>query len=470
MGGTGGRDSFGFLMVPYRQRVSIHQMTNHLHKQRRYPSVRIVWIFFILKENRVDNHGSQSTPVISELIDSIGSPLSYKIQKLCVFNSPHLFRNSHYRPHYGRDHDTQSNDEILTTRGVLVILIGLMVLLIYVTLSSVTFDDDTITKTVLGAFNDWRQCMIQQVDSARNEPQKMKFSPPRGVLVILIGLMVLLIYVTLSSVTFDDDTITKTVLGAFNDWRQCMIQQVDSARNEPQKLWNSFSKIVRHCTSSTDVSRINLVPLENSDEIKYFIISDDVTTPKVVVSLGIGEDIRAEQKLQKLLPNGSLFYGADPVTVTNAELFSKIGTFFPLAISRETGRYQSHIRLSNGAYEPMTVVNIDVITFFTKMVNHTYIDYLIMDNEGPEYEIVPMIVIDDSFEQNNIIPCQMNVEFHVPPPHDRYGKFATIMWKMLEVGRYGILHSVNVGHQRMFIVNFDNPYCLEKYLEQYFPV
>ncbi|KAK6024597.1 hypothetical protein OSTOST_09589 [Ostertagia ostertagi] len=44
------------------------------------------------------------------------------------------------------------------------------------------------------------------------------------------------------------------------------------------------------------------------------------------------------------------------------------------------------------------------------MVNRTRIDNLLMDNEGPEYYLIPMMAIDNVFSGDNIVICQINVE------------------------------------------------------------
>ncbi|KHJ81253.1 hypothetical protein OESDEN_19061 [Oesophagostomum dentatum] len=45
------------------------------------------------------------------------------------------------------------------------------------------------------------------------------------------------------------------------------------------------------------------------------------------------------------------------------------------------------------------------------MVNRTTIDLMIMDNEGPEFDLVPMIAIENTFgtKWNNYMPAECRV-------------------------------------------------------------
>ncbi|VDO13982.1 unnamed protein product [Haemonchus placei] len=65
--------------------------------------------------------------------------------------------------------------------------------------------------------------------------------------------------------------------------------------------------------------------------------------PSVVITLGIGWDVQAEKKLKEQLPNGSRFYGADPIYEQNDKLYSEIGQYFPLAVGNETKVSQAYV-------------------------------------------------------------------------------------------------------------------------------
>ncbi|KAK5971871.1 hypothetical protein GCK32_015340 [Trichostrongylus colubriformis] len=83
----------------------------------------------------------------------------------------------------------------------------------------------------------------------------------------------------------------------------------------------------------------------------------------------------------------------------------------------------------------MYVEHIDLNTFFTSMVNRTRIDHLVLDNEGPEYDMIPMIAVNDTLD--NIVICHMNVEFHCGK--SSFENFAKLMLAILRRGR-SLLH------------------------------
>ncbi|KHJ98325.1 hypothetical protein OESDEN_01697, partial [Oesophagostomum dentatum] len=205
-------------------------------------------------------------------------------------------------------------------------------------------------------------------------------------------------------------------------------------------------------------------------------------SPSTVVTLGVGWDVQAERKLKEQLPNGSLFYGADPIYEENDKLFSSVGVFFPIAVGNETKLSQAHVmpKELKGKYEFRTTVHIDIITFLTKLTKTPFVDQLLMDNEvavdsylcknafankclsqlnsrryaasdnrarvsegnifgsapyddylrcftdlirGPEYDIIPMMGVGAEFDQNNIAVCQINAE--VCSPHFSFSSIAS---------------------------------------------
>ncbi|EPB79564.1 hypothetical protein ANCCEY_01384 [Ancylostoma ceylanicum] len=162
-------------------------------------------------------------------------------------------------------------------------------------------------------------------------------------------------------------------------------------------------------------------------------------TPSVVITLGVGWDVLAEQKLKKILPNGTLFFGADPMYEENAALYSTVGQFFPLAIGNETKLSKAFVmpKQLKGKYVFQTMVHLDVITFLTKLTRTPIIDQFLMDNEGPEYDLLPMMGVGQEFDQNGIVACQINAEIH--SGHTNFKeRFAAVMKGLLNDRRYAI--------------------------------
>ncbi|PIO62988.1 hypothetical protein TELCIR_15431, partial [Teladorsagia circumcincta] len=227
----------------------------------------------------------------------------------------------------------------------------------------------------------------------------------------------------------DSRAAHRRITKAFAEWRSCMKILLDNTGRNPSKVWMDIPKITNFCVNTTDVRRIKLTLLVNGDEVKRGIIS-----------------------------NGSEFFGADPVTTTNAHIFGRIGKFFPVAVSNLSGLSYSTIRADNGSYVKRTVAHVHLATFLTQMVNRTRIDNLLMDNEGPEYDLIPMITIDNVLPEKNIVICQMNVEFHNWVSKGR-PCLPNVMSGMLQQGRYA--HTMFMNTDRL--VKIDCEDCGRKY-------
>ncbi|KAJ1358297.1 hypothetical protein KIN20_016699 [Parelaphostrongylus tenuis] len=275
-------------------------------------------------------------------------------------------------------------------------------------------------------------------------------------------------YYALMHIPYGKNTEQSAVAAAFWDWKKCTLMHADDIKTDPEKVWKNFAAITTQCVDTTNVSKIKVDIFENREDPKYFILNRTDTKPAVILTIGVGADIDAEEKLKEVLPKGTEFFGADPIRVPNAELFSKVGKFFSLAVGGYSGLYEASVRNESSVYEPLLVNHVDVLTFILKMVKHNFIDHIILDNEGPEYDIIPMMAVDNLFADSNVVVCHLNVEFHQPGPKERLPRFLKIMFDMLRVGRYGIVRNINIGHQKMFLVNYEDPRCVEKYLKQFF--
>ncbi|VDN19306.1 unnamed protein product [Cylicostephanus goldi] len=321
------------------------------------------------------------------------------------------------------------------------------VLLLCMTPSQGTSESHRLVRKV---FDVWHECIVEKFEEKRKKDSLEK---------------VLLLCMTPSQGTSESHRLVRKV---FDVWHKCIVEKFEEKREKDslEKLWIDFANITEVCSVRSKVSNIKLTPFANSDETKYYVFSDipEDFEPSVVVSLGIGAD-------------DTEFFGADPVYSPNAELFSKVGTFFPLAVSEKTGLVRSGLRNDDGAnsgsYREVDAVSIDLLTFLQDMVNRTVIDHLIMDNEGPEFDLLPMVAVDNVLQENGITICQMNVEvtsqilrvrIHAPGPQERLEYFASMMSDVLKAKRFAPIYNLYWGHQRAFFVNFEHPLCVEKYL------
>ncbi|XGW12563.1 hypothetical protein V3C99_013332 [Haemonchus contortus] len=255
---------------------------------------------------------------------------------------------------------------------------------------------------------------------------------------------------------------------AFDAWHCCLSEALAPIMNDSKQLWGAFRDSVNRCYISTPMKNVVLTGVANKDEIKFHVFNKTDDTPSVVITLGIGWDVQAEKKLKEQLPNGSRFYGADPIYEQNDKLYSEVGQYFPLAVGNETKISQAYVMPTElkGHYVFRTMVHIDVITFLTKLTQTRFIDQFLMDNEGPEYDLLPMMGIGREFDQNGIIVCQINAEIH--HGHTDYQeRFATVLRQLLSDRRYAIFKVVTTTHHRTFLLNFEHQECIEKYILQY---
>ncbi|EFO86802.1 hypothetical protein CRE_04509 [Caenorhabditis remanei] len=260
-------------------------------------------------------------------------------------------------------------------------------------------------------------------------------------------------------------TRNKRFLVAADEWRTCFSDKLKKSRQEPKEMWYWVKRATNQCRNQTSFSRIELTGVKNKDEMKYHVYSPS-QEPSVVVTLGIGLDVKAETTLKNTLPFGSTFFAADPIFKGNGELYEPVGLYFPFAVGKETD-VSTALVLKNGHYIKQVMPHIDIITFFKKFVKESTIDQFLMDNEGPEYDILPMMARGAEFDQNGIVVCQVNTEVH-QADEERKTKFLGIMNTIIEDGRYAFMVSYATVHHRFFFINIEHPICVEKYFARFF--
>ncbi|ETN68956.1 hypothetical protein NECAME_05412 [Necator americanus] len=164
------------------------------------------------------------------------------------------------------------------------------------------------------------------------------------------------------------------VKGQFNDWKKCIETNISVYKENANGLWFNLWKGVKLCEKLPFMADLQIEMFHNKDETKYHIRS--LQKPSVIVTLGIGHDTGAEETLVKRLPEGSEFYGADPMHEGNEELFTKFGSYFPFAVGAKSQVY----------------------------------DDLWIDAEEAEYDMFPYFYRGGELDQNGIVLCQFNME------------------------------------------------------------
>uniref|UniRef100_F1LB01 Methyltransferase FkbM domain-containing protein n=1 Tax=Ascaris suum TaxID=6253 RepID=F1LB01_ASCSU len=241
-----------------------------------------------------------------------------------------------------------------------------------------------------------------------------------------------------------------------------------------EKYWLLFSQTVTSCLNMfIDPNRFSLIRLPNRDEVKYVrlptrnIKAGDSCN---IVTLGIGHDIYAEKKLQTLFPPICSFYGADPAVKVNKELYESFGgRFFPLAVGAVSRNDTALVMGYEGGvfYKEHSVQHVDIVRFLRHYAGiQSPIDVIIMDIEGREFGILPLLEQGSLLDDNNITVCQWNIEFHWPNP-EQNESFRRFIINTIRDERYLMLKAIFfplLNLNRIFLINIADPFCLERYI------
>ncbi|CAD6193411.1 unnamed protein product [Caenorhabditis auriculariae] len=261
------------------------------------------------------------------------------------------------------------------------------------------------------------------------------------------------------------DVVEKKEFGdMYNEWNECMMKSVSKYRNNHTELWGNLWKAVQECEKLPSLATLKILDFSNSDETKRSILPK-IQEPSVIVTLGVGHDTAAEEKIQKVLPPGSLFFGADPIQDINEKLYTKLGLYFPFAVGANAGMSQADVLIGN-AYTKKTVVHVDLIYFLKNIIKKRcefFYDDVWIDAEGAEYDLFPFFDNGGELDQNQITFCMFNMEVHNPTDEQKK-LFHEFTLRILRDGRYAFFRPVQASHIRLFYVNFDDQRCAKKYI------
>ncbi len=196
------------------------------------------------------------------------------------------------------------------------------------------------------------------------------------------------------------------------------------------------------------------------------ILANSTSKTSTHVTLGIGGDITAEEKLVKLYPDCQLF-GADP-SKQSGTIFTKIGKYFEIAVGAKTGSFKHNV-LSSAVYTSVNATTISLIDFLQQKINKRFIDFLWIDIEGSEYDLLPQFTEGGVLYNSKIIICQMNVEAHGPLTDfkSNFTAFGRMMTSLMEKSDFLLIKATFVaGHWRMYWINTKNEMCVKKYFEK----
>lgn len=243
-----------------------------------------------------------------------------------------------------------------------------------------------------------------------------------------------------------------------NDYRRCLIKELYAKSD----IFGHLHQMVDHCMGEILWRTLDTKFIRNEGETKVAILPSlsDAKTPCVEVTLGVGADILAEQKLRGMLPHCE-FFGADPI-LESGKVFEDMGKYFEFAVGGgPTGKQRASV-LEKGWYQSKDVMTVNFTEFLKKYVKVDKIDFLWIDNEGGEYEIFRRHLID---VKRTI--CQVNVEMHGPlSAYEMDTKSVDELIRLI-VNDSPFLPMWSQQHVRVhitsFYINVEDEYCLAKF-------
>ncbi|CAI5439823.1 unnamed protein product [Caenorhabditis angaria] len=254
----------------------------------------------------------------------------------------------------------------------------------------------------------------------------------------------------------------------------CYESKVLRFSNPPENIWNNLAYNVKFCDFEKN---LNLVPLDNWDETKWIVFpkNSNFENNFTLVTLGIANDISAEEKLRDLLPQ-TQFFGADPTNMS--KIYTKIGEHFQFGVSAETGLKSTRIfsetrnnsRFSTTSFETPER-NVNFVEFIDDYVQRKLVHFLWIDIEGGEFELFEMLYRNGDIDTNHIDICQINLEIHqklLANITNEAEKFANFLRKIVEDGKYIIAKPFNfsvLNFIRLFLVNVEDPECRRLFID-----
>ncbi|KAL6738617.1 hypothetical protein Aduo_012146 [Ancylostoma duodenale] len=198
------------------------------------------------------------------------------------------------------------------------------------------------------------------------------------------------------------------VKGQFGEWKECTEKNISLYEKDPKELWANLWKGLKLCEKLLFMDHLEIEDFHNWDETKRHIRSLQ-EKPSIIVTLGIGRDTKSEERLLKVLPEGSKFYGADPIREVNEELYTKFGSYFPFAVGGKSKVSKASV-LVNNSYLDRSVLHIDFAYFLSEIMGQEVYDDVWIDAEGAEYELLPYFYRGGQLDQNGLTLCQFNME------------------------------------------------------------
>ncbi|CAI2354713.1 unnamed protein product [Caenorhabditis sp. 36 PRJEB53466] len=263
---------------------------------------------------------------------------------------------------------------------------------------------------------------------------------------------------------------TDTKHPIFQAFYNCVTPHLNPLKGDFDKFYHNFVNLTADCDKLPAFEALAILPLANQDEVKHVVLplTNETIT---MITFGIGHDTDAEESLKKIYPQTE-FFGFDPIAEINKELYEKIGTYIPLAISGSSGSQISHVYRDK--YNDEVLLHIGAGYYLDEVLQKKRIDVLWVDTEGQEYSLLGLFHAGGEFDRRGIKVCQMNFEMHLnvtPGVTNETQKFHDFVWRILADGKYVMLRPFYVVAQqfrfiRTFLVNVKDKECTDLYIQK----
>jgi len=265
------------------------------------------------------------------------------------------------------------------------------------------------------------------------------------------------------------ETITKahdsTVLVQLHLHRRCVSNKM--LKLTSQQIWTSLNNITEDCSNASALeSVLHVEAFANNDEVKYMLRPfhhENLTKfACTMVTLGIGNDVSAEQRVKARFP-GCKFYGADPASKQNGPLFANVGQYYEMAVGAKRQSVVTNVWHYIGTTNDIKNVNMthmDLRTFLTVHVGQQIVDQLTIDTEGGEFDLLRLLADPGSID---VSICQFNVEMHYSPTEN---SLRQILLTLLQTKKWVIIRCErhpSFGHLRIFFFNYGDSVCVQRY-------
>uniref|UniRef100_A0A7E4URQ1 Methyltransf_21 domain-containing protein n=1 Tax=Panagrellus redivivus TaxID=6233 RepID=A0A7E4URQ1_PANRE len=208
------------------------------------------------------------------------------------------------------------------------------------------------------------------------------------------------------------------------------------------------------------------------EEPKFFIPTTSRNFTYKMLTLGVGHNLEAEEKIMKAHPGCTRYVGVDPDPKINQDLVEKLGGKFLKHVVAVDDNIGVASLLGQGqAYNTVQTKRTSLINVIKEAELTDVIDVLIMDIEGAEFSIFLDMI--ESPQKYPVI-CQLNIEFHdafANGPEaldiiDSFDKMALqSRYLLLKVTQYPCSKPV---FNRSFFINIKDEYCIKKYVSKLF--